>query len=127
VGVGLDAVDPHQAVWHHSVGGRPRDDRVVTLGHVEVAEDGLDHRLAGLDVEALVTDGVAVVRRDGVGDHVGEPHVGVAEQESTTSHRVDAGRALVEQVVRGEMDRYQRVVGHRRLVRQIPRPVLIDR
>ncbi len=123
VGVGLDRVQPARLSRHPAVVGRARDQHVV-LGPVgDRPEDRLDRARAGLDVDALVADGVAVERRRRrAGDDVADPDVVVAEHHPPA---LDGARTVAlarrrEEPVQREVARLERVVGRAGLVGQLP-------
>ena len=80
---------------------------VVAGADVERAEVVSTRGRAGLDVEALVADRVAVQRRGPVGDDVRDPHVVVGEQVLPAEDRV--GAAGVE-LVGAQVARLERLV-----------------
>jgi hypothetical protein len=124
VGAGLDRVEPRGLGRDPAVVGRARDEDVVAgpVGHD--AEDRLDRATAGLDVDALVTDGVAVERRGvGAGDDVADPHVVVAQDQPAPLDGTGARREVVEL----EVTRLERVVGRARLVGEVPDRAVGDR
>lgn len=124
VRVGLDRVDAYGPVRDDPVRGRPRDEHIVAVADLKVTEDRLHAGPAVLDVETLVADRVAVVRADRVGHHIRQPYVVVAQQQSAAGDRVDARRAVGEQLVRGEVAGDQGVIGGQGLVARLPHPVL---
>ncbi len=93
------------------------------------AEHRLDGAAALLDVHALVADRVAVVRRDRVGDDVGDPHVAVAEHQPPALHGVDRPLGVLgpEQPVQLEVPRLERVVRGDGQVGQLPDLAVDDR
>jgi hypothetical protein len=103
----LDGQQPDLLVRHDPVHHRRRDDHVVAGADLERAERRLHRRRAGLHVEALVADRVAVVGGRPVGDRVPDPHVVVGQQLPAAQDRV--GRTGV-QFVGAQMAWLQRVV-----------------
>ena len=130
VAVGLDGVDADRLVArrHPAVDGRARDDHVVALVHVDVPELGLHGGRPGLDVAALVADGV-LVERAGLGRRdIADPDVAVAKEQASVADGVEAlALGLGGQVVGLEVARQQGVVGRERLVRQLPGTHVDDR
>ena len=123
VAAGLDRVEPRRLGRHPAVGGGARDHHVVagSVGHGP--EDRLHHPAAGLDEDALVTHGVAVVRRGlGAGAHVGDPHVVVAQQQPPTGDGVGGGGQVGQPEVAG----LEGVVRRARLVGQLPHGAVHD-
>ena len=127
VAVGLDRVEPAGLRRQPAVGGGTGQQHVVTAPVGERPEDRLHGPTARLDVDALVTDRVAVERRGlGPGDHVGDADVVVGQDEPTAGDRVRAGRPL-EEPVQPEVSRLERVVGDPRLVGELPHVGADDR
>ena len=127
VAVGLDRVEPTGLARPPPVGGGPRHDDVVTGPVGQRPEHGLHDPGAGLDVDALVADRVAVVGRlPGVRDDVADPDVVVAEHEPPTGDRV-RGDAILEEPVQLQVPRLERVVGGAGLVGQLPYLAVDDR
>ncbi len=100
-----------------AVDHRGRDDDVVARADLQHAEGRLDKGAAGLDVDALVADCVAVERRRLVGDYVRDPAVVVGHQMLAAEDGIGAGAV---QLVSLEVARLERPVGRtgprRRLV-----------
>lgn len=130
VAVGLDGVGAQRPlpVRKPAVRGRGRDDDVVALPGLQGSEHGLHGGLAGLDVDDLVADGVAVQRRVLGGHDVGDADVAVAEHEPAPGDHVGLGPGLFgEQLVQPEMPGLERVVGGGGLVGQLPHLRVDDR
>jgi hypothetical protein len=126
--VRLDGVEPRRLGGTPAVGGRAGKEHVVPGPVAEHAEDRLDGAAALLDVHALVADGVAVVRRHLVRDHVADPHVAVAEHQAPALHRVGPARLDgCRESVQPEMARLQRMVRRQSLVRHVPHLAVHDR
>jgi hypothetical protein len=127
---GLDRVQPQRGLagGQPAVGGGPGHDHIVALADLDAAEDALQHALAGLDVDALVADPVAVQRRGEPGGDVGDPDVGVAQQGPAVPDRVGLPPALAgEQVVQPEVVGLERMVGFALVIGEIPDPAVDQR
>ena len=108
VAVRLDRVELARLGRHPAVRGRARDDHVVAGAVGQHPEHGLDGAGAGLDVDALVADRVAVVRRRvDAGDDVPDPDVAVAQHQPPAG---DRRPCRVGELVQLEVPRLQRVV-----------------
>ena len=127
VGVGLDRVQPRLLGRQPPMRRRARDQHVVTGAVGQHPERRLDGAGAGLDVDTLVADRVAVVRRGGRRDDVRDPHVAVAEHQPAAGHRVHPGGRACREVVQLEVARLERVVRRRALVGQVPDLAVDDR
>ncbi len=123
VAVRLDHVEAQRLarVGHPAVRGGAGEQHVVTLPGGERAEDRLDGRAAGFDVDALVADRVAVQRRRPARDHVADAHVVVAEHQPATEHRVGGLDVhVLEQLGQAQVQRQQGLVRNGLLVREHP-------
>ena len=103
---------------NNPVGGRRGKHEVVTRSRGDDAEHGLHDPAAGLDVQQLVTDGVAVQRRRFGRHDVRHCDVRVGEQQPAPGHCIRGSTGV--ELVGPHVPWQQRMVGDRRLRRWLP-------
>lgn len=108
------------------MGRRARDDDIVPATHIKGPEDRLDLGTAALDIDALVTDRIAIERTWRVGPDIRDPDIPIAEDQPATGDGIGTTMSSGKRSCSFRCRGLRRIVGGEPLVGHLPDPRVGD-